>query len=461
MGVDLTALIRTPFDCKAFDEVLDDSRQARNTEEARSALTEHATRCKSCRNRLQELESSTFLLKPLSVTDLSERLERRLISQFRVWRSIDLSNLQGPSSIIRRVIDAAPEDRPRILRSLPESVARNLSTALQDLAFTNGPHEPLDAMSLSELAIEIAALDSVRESTPKDEYEDLVGRAWAILGNCRRICSDLSGATEAFELAEEHLHLGSRSPRSWAEFLNLKASLLAECLKFTEAEELLNHAIEIYSELRDPHEKARCLLSKGMVLESNSQPEVGIEYVQQALRLLDSFKEPRLLLTGKHNLIYYLKGCGRFEEALALVPETRDLHEKLGNAADLNRFCWLEGEIFLEMGDLAAAEDALLEAKQFYVQREIAYDAALVSLDLSLVYLKQQRTKELKALAREMLAIFRSLGIQREAFAALGFFRKALEIESSSTVTFVEELLEVLGKARELQEFQPRFCVTN
>ena len=51
---------------------------------------------------------------------------------------------------------------------------------------------------------------------------DLSGRAWAVLGNVRRIQSDLSGADEALERAFEELEQGSGDPqeesRAW-EFL--------------------------------------------------------------------------------------------------------------------------------------------------------------------------------------------------------------------------------------------------
>ena len=49
---------------------------------------------------------------------------------------------------------------------------------------------------------------------------------------------------------------------------------------------------------------------------------------------------------------------------------------------------------------------------------DVLSDVALASMDLAVVYLRQGRTDEIKRLAVEMLTIFRSLHIHREAIAS-------------------------------------------
>ena len=142
-----------------------------------------------------------------------------------------------------------------------------------------------------------------------------------------------------------------------------------------------------------------------------------------------------------------------------MVSETRALHVAMGNRVDLVRFQWLEGEVRLEMGDLESAERSFLEVKTYFVDQGIAYDAALVSLDLAMVYLQQARTTELKTLAGEMVTIFQALGIRRETFAALAFFRKALDIEQTATLGLLHELTETLERARRPEDFRPHLSV--
>ena len=65
----------------------------------------------------------------------------------------------------------------------------------------------------------------------------------------------------------------------------------------------------------------------------------------------------------------------------------------------------------------------------------------------------------MKALASEMLTIFRALRIHQETLAALTFCRKALEVERM-TVGLVNELAGYLEKARERARFGVGLSVT-
>jgi hypothetical protein len=50
---------------------------------------------------------------------------------------------------------------------------------------------------------------------------------------------------------------------------------------------------------------------------------------------------------------------------------------------------------------------------------ELLYEVALVSLDLSAVYVRSGETEKLRQAVVEMVPIFTSLGVDREALAAL------------------------------------------
>lgn len=193
-------------------------------------------------------------------------------------------------------------------------------------------------------------------------------------------------------------------------------------------------------------------MSKAEVLGSKGEFGKAIEALEKGTAMVDPEAEPRLTLLAKHNLLVYLREEGRLEEIASLYPETREIHTRLGNAADLTRFKWLEGQIAVDSDRLIDAEEAFLEVKRFFVDKGMAHDVALVSLDLALVYLRQGRLGELKALASEMLTIFGSLKIHQETLAALAFCRKALEVEKM-TVALVNELGTRLETARERARF--------
>ncbi len=154
------------------------------------------------------------------------------------------------------------------------------------------------------------------------------------------------------------------------------------------------------------------------------------------------------MLVAKHNLVHDLHESGNLDEALSLLQDIRPLYFKLGDRINLIRMRWLEGKIANERGKLVEAEAALGQAQLEFGRRGMVFDVALVSLDLASVYARQGRICEMKALAAEMLAIFRSLSIHREAIAALLVFQRAAEMERI-TLALIAEIASYFEKARE------------
>ena len=186
---------------------------------------------------------------------------------------------------------------------------------------------------------------------------------------------------------------------------------------------------------------------KGMHLGNAGFPDRAVKHLKLGLRLVDSDENPRLELVGKHNLIDNLYRSGRYHQALALVPETRRLHRRLGNPTDLAKFQWLEALIARESGENERAEKTLLKIKSFFLEKGWPHEVALVSLDLSTLLLRQGRSRELQELAGEMLVIFQGLRIHREAIAALVLFQKAVQMERA-TVGLVRDLAAYLKNSR-------------
>jgi tetratricopeptide (TPR) repeat protein len=162
------------------------------------------------------------------------------------------------------------------------------------------------------------------------------------------------------------------------------------------------------------------------------RPEEGIPLLYRALGLINPEQEPRLLLCARHNLAFYVSDCGRFEEAWTLYQQTRPLYRDFTDAWTQNRRKWVKGKIVRGLGQAAHAESLILAARDGFVAEGIPYDTALVSLELATLYAEQGRTADLKRLAEEMIPIFSSLHIHREALAALSFLRQAVEAERAS-----------------------------
>lgn len=157
---------------------------------------------------------------------------------------------------------------------------------LIERSFQASFQDPARSIEIAELAIRLAdGLDA--DYYGRAVVHDLKARAWAYLGNARRISSDLTGAEQALARAEALSEEGSADPLEEARILDLKASLLSDQGWFERAAGLLDVVIDIYEEVRDPHRKGRALISQGLILGHAGQPERTAELIRQGLDLID------------------------------------------------------------------------------------------------------------------------------------------------------------------------------
>ncbi len=138
------------------------------------------------------------------------------------------------------------------------------------------------------------------------------------------------------------------------------------------------------------------------------------------------------MLCARHNLIDDLADSGRYLEAQGLYRATRPLYRSFPDAWSQNRRKWVKGKIARGLGQADQAESLFLAARDGFVGEGIPYDTALVSLELATLYAEQGRPGDLKRLAREMVPIFSSLNIHREALAALAYLQQAAEAERAT-----------------------------
>jgi hypothetical protein len=107
----------------------------------------------------------------------------------------------------------------------------------------------------------------------------------------------------------------------------------------------------------------------------------------------------------------------------------------------------VKGKIARGLGQPEQAESLFLAARDGFVGEGIPYDTALVSLELATLYAERGRTADLKRLAEEMVPIFSSLNIHREALAALAYLKQAVEAERA-TVEVVSGVAAYLRRAQ-------------
>jgi tetratricopeptide (TPR) repeat protein len=284
--------------------------------------------------------------------------------------------------------------------------------------------DPVQAVETAHLAVRLAG--HLGSAYHPDWVLELRARAFAHLGNARRVLGELKAADDAFLLADELLGAsGASSPKIEAEVLSLKASLRLDQRRLVEAEALIDQLVDLHREANDRTNLASALLQKAKVLKETDDLPGALEAVQQSLLQVNSHENPRLFAHARYNLVHLLILATRYDEAERLLPEVEELYHKYGEAVDWLRLRWTQADIAQGMGRLAEAEEGYRAVQRDFLTLGKGLDAALVSLDLATLLWEQGRTAELKQLAEEVLVVFESREIHREAVAALLLFQQA------------------------------------
>ncbi|HTG37151.1 MAG TPA: helix-turn-helix transcriptional regulator [Thermoanaerobaculia bacterium] len=298
------------------------------------------------------------------------------------------------------------------------------------------------ALELADLALRVAEL------IPGEEpwRSRVQGYAWAHVGNARRVQGDLPGADEAFGRSQKLWLAGSHGDSGLldeARVLDLEVSLRRDQTRFAEALDLLDRALAVDRGVLAKH----LLVNKANALLGVGDYEKAIAILHQATPLVEADGESRLLFALKFNLAANLYFLGRYDETEALMPLLWKLVNQLGKDLDFVRLHWLEARVSTGLGRTEQAIEGLSRVREEFTSRGIAYDMALVSLELAVLYLEQQRTPEVRTLARQMTPVFRAQGVHKGALAALRLFLDAVEREVV-TVEFARKLVAYFLRAQ-------------
>lgn len=334
-----------------------------------------------------------------------------------------------------------PETRLAYLRMDSRFVSWGLCELLVRESRRAAPEEASEAIHLADLAVHVA--DLLREDDLFEEkwIYQLRSLAWAALGNAYKVQGDLAAAERSFEMSDSWWEAGTTGIGDALGYepslLVLKAPLRTAQRRFPEAIKLLDQAVALHlegqTEHRDPHLAGRSLISKALLLAEMGETESALQALNRADHLIDPTREPRLLLCLRHNLVDNLSKAGRYREAAALLPDLQKLAAEQGGTLDHLRLRWVEGRIAAGLGDHERARQLLAGVRETFIDAGNPYEAALATLDLVIPHLEEGRTAEVRALADEMVAVFRHHKVTRESLAALLVFQEAAHRDAATT----------------------------
>jgi tetratricopeptide (TPR) repeat protein len=315
-----------------------------------------------------------------------------------------------------------------------------LDKSLEDV-FTDPP-AAVDRANLAAVAA-----GHLGEAYHPDWVADLRALAHARLGNARRVLGEMRSADDAFGHARGWLARGTGSPEVEAEVLDLESSLRRNQRRLAEALDLGERALGFYEEAGDARGALIGRIKLAKVLDESGELDRAADLLEDAAARAKEAGELRLHAYARNNLLVCLVHAGRFEEAERRLPEIRELFRESAQLLDLVRLRWTEGQIAHGLGRPGPAEAAFREVQREFLERGMGYDAALVSLDLALLYAQEGCAAELKRLARELMPVFEARDVHREALVTLVLFQNACE-EERLTVELARQLADFLRRER-------------
>lgn len=299
------------------------------------------------------------------------------------------------------------------------------------------------ALDFSETALEIAC----GLPGPEGFRLHVQGYCQGALANVRRVGGNLPEAERLYVLALKLWREWKQDPsllqESW--LLDLGASLRMAQRRLEESRSLLQRALKFSL----PAAKPARLLQRSHVEKLLGEPKKAIATLKQADALLSEYgSTPRLRFAVSFNLAANLLDLSRTREAEKLLPEVRSQAEAIGNGLDLLRVNWLEALADAARRRPARAVASLEKVRDAFAGQGIAYDAALVSLDLAIVLLEQGRHAEVRGVAEEMLRIFQAQKVAPEALASVKLFCEATrrEVVTVEIARQAKQELERAGK---------------
>ena len=271
---------------------------------------------------------------------------------------------------------------------------------------------------------------------------ELEARALCVLGGSYRRLGNLAKSEAVYRQA---LDIDTISLSEQANLCRRLAILRLNQGRIEEALTLVNGAIAIYRQ-EGNESFAKALMARGYIfLESGRYSEAVLDHAA-ALPYINAKKSPRAFHMAIHNICCALtKGSAYPEDlgsAIQYLREANRLTRTKRQSVPKLKLKWIQGILMNKLGFTRRGEMLLANARQGLASLGSPFDVAMVSLDLSALYLREGRIWKLSVLANETFQMFGELE-DPETLAALRLWYHAAQAEvlTSEMISITRETL--------------------
>jgi tetratricopeptide (TPR) repeat protein len=281
------------------------------------------------------------------------------------------------------------------------------------------------SLPIARAALVVAAavpLDFLRS----ENREELLALAHATVANALRMLDQTQEARLVMDEAEtHHVRLGTGLLGLTPRYLTLRASLETWERRYDLALGTLAQAIT-HPNSASGDLYARLHLQRSSVQILRDQPTLAVPDLEAAVAHLDPDQHPELWCYAMQQRLSLATELKNWQEAEALLPEVERRLREIGDEFHLIRLRWSQARLAEGRDQPEAAEALYLRVREAFLHHGLSYNAALVTVELAALLLRQGRLEEVKTYAAETATEFERQGVEPELIGALTLLEQAV-----------------------------------
>lgn len=357
------------------------------------------------------------------------------LNMIRFWNAIRNMNTRNITDYLRAHVDRLELDHFRFL--------------LEKAKFM-GRMERDKGEALVHIALKALKLVEFRDGK---EYRNEKILGYAYLANACRRRFDIDGARDWFKEVDGFV---ITDPALACKVELFRAAMYWWAGDAEKAIDLIHRITPRVRQHGSPELLARSLIVGADIYESTGNPVQALPLLSEALELRDHIDDPYVVFTIYYNLTHLYTRMGDESKASALFRVVSVKFEDVSDQVPAPYVSYLEGALCRITLRYTKSESLLVSAQNEFLKCGFDIYAAIVGLELSLLYLeKKDHAKAFETVSAIFPILSQSCSVHQEAMAALAILQESVAQQCVSKQA-LKKALKKLDLVRKDPTFQFR-----